>query len=89
MISREALETVIKEDLSGLWNALSSEDKRVVLENFTLHNFKRNQIIYAEKETPEYMWCLIKGKVKKYKEGIGGRHSFECLFRDFFVLHTQ
>ena len=81
MISREALETVIKEDLSGLWNALSSEDKRVVLENFTLHNFKRNQIIYAEKETPEYMWCLIKGKVKKYKEGIGGRQQIIRLIR--------
>ena len=75
MISRETLETVIREDLSGLWNALSPEDKRVVLDNFHLQNFKRNQIIYAEKETPEYLWCLIKGIVKKYKEGIGGRQQ--------------
>ena len=68
MISREALETVIREDLSGLWDTLDADDKRVVLENFTLHNFKRNQIIYAEKETPEYLWCLIKGKVKSIRK---------------------
>ena len=66
MISRDALEKVIKEDLAGIWNVLTPEDKRVVIENFTLHNYKRNQIIYAEKETPEYLWRLTKGKVKKY-----------------------
>lgn len=68
MISRDALEKVIKEDLAGIWNVLTPEDKRVVIENFTLHNYKRNQIIYAEKETPEYLWCLIKGKVKNTRK---------------------
>lgn len=81
MISRDALEKVIKEDLAGIWNVLTPEDKRVVIESFTLHNYKRNQIIYAEKETPEYLWCLIKGKVKKYKEGIGGRQQIIRLIR--------
>lgn len=81
MISRDALEKVIKEDLAGIWNVLTPEDKIVVIENFTLHNYKRNQIIYAEKETPEYLWCLIKGKVKKYKEGIGGRQQIIRLIR--------
>ena len=81
MISRDALEKVIKEDLAGIWNVLTPEDKRVVVENFTIHNYKRNQIIYAEKETPEYLWCLLKGKVKKYKEGIGGRQQIIRLIR--------
>ena len=81
MISRDALEKVVKEDLAGIWNVLTPEDKRIVLENFTLHNYKRNQIIYAEKETPEFLWCLIKGKVKKYKEGIGGRQQIIRLIR--------
>lgn len=81
MISVEALEKVIKEDLAGIWNVLTADEKRVVIENFTLLNFKRNQIIYAEKETPEFLWCLIKGKVKKYKEGIGGRQQIIRLIR--------
>lgn len=81
MISRDALEKVIKEDLSDIWNVLTPEDKRIVTDNFTIHNYKRNQIIYAEKEAPEYLWCLLKGKVKKYKEGIGGRQQIIRLIR--------
>ena len=56
MVSRDALEKVVKEDMAGIWNVLTSEEKRVVIDNFTIHNYKRNQIIYAEKETPEYLW---------------------------------
>ena len=53
MVSRDALEKVVKEDMAGIWNVLTSEEKRVVIDNFTIHNYKRNQIIYAEKETAE------------------------------------
>lgn len=81
MVSRDALEKVVKEDMAGIWNVLTYEEKRVVIDNFTIHNYKRNQIIYAEKETPEYLWCLLKGKVKKYKEGIGGRQQIIRLIR--------
>ena len=81
MVSRDALEKVVKEDMAGIWNVLTSEEKRVVIDNFTIHNYKRNQIIYAEKETPEYLWCLLEGKVKKYKEGIGGRQQIIRLIR--------
>ena len=81
MVSRDALEKVVKEDMAGIWNVLTSEEKRVVIDNFTIHNYKRNQIIYAEKETPEYLWCLLNGKVKKYKEGVGGRQQIIRLIR--------
>lgn len=81
MVSRDALEKVIKEDLAGIWNVLVSEEKKIVIENFTIRNYKRNQIIYAEKETPEFFWCLLQGKVKKYKEGIGGRQQIIRLIR--------
>ncbi|MDE6153568.1 MAG: Crp/Fnr family transcriptional regulator [Muribaculaceae bacterium] len=48
---------------------------------FTLHTFKKNQIIYAEGEQPEYLWILLKGKVKIYKDGIGGRQQILRLIR--------
>lgn len=70
---KSAIEQVITEDLSEIWQVLSGEEKRLVIENFHIHNYKKNQIIYAEKDDPEYLWCLLEGKVKKYKDGIGGR----------------
>ena len=78
---KEVLEQVVREDLAELWSVLTTEEKRLVSENFTLHHFKKNQIIYAEHDKPEKLWCLIKGKVKKSKEGIGGRSQIIRLIR--------
>lgn len=78
---KEAIEKVIKEDMSGIWSILTPDEKRLIIDNFAIHNFKKNQIIYAEHETPEYLWCLLKGKVKIYKDGVGGRQQILRLIR--------
>lgn len=78
---KSTLEKVISEDLSEIWSALDGDEKRIVIDNFEIHNFKKNQIIYAEGETPEYLWCLLKGKVKKFKDGLGGRQQILRLHR--------
>ena len=81
MIIKSTLEKVISEDLAAIWSLLNSEEKRLIVENFEIHNFKKNQIIYAEKDNPVYLWCLLKGKVKLYKDGIGGRQQILRLYR--------
>lgn len=81
MIKKSTLEKVIQEDLSEIWSILDGDEKRRIVENFTTHTFKKNQIIYAEGEEPEYLWCLLKGKVKLYKDGIGGRQQILRLIR--------
>ncbi len=78
---RSALEKVIQEDLHEVWTLLNHEEKRLVAENFTLHNFKKNQVIYGEAEDPEFLWVLLKGKVKKFKDGVGGRVQIIRLIR--------
>lgn len=72
---REALEQVLSGDLSEMWSTLNNEEKRLITDNFSLHQFKKNQIVYGENEDPEYLWCLLKGKVKLYKDGVGGRQQ--------------
>ena len=66
MIIKSTLEKVISEDLAAIWSLLNPEEKRLITDNFEIHNFKKNQIIYAEKDHPMYLWCLLKGKVKLY-----------------------
>lgn len=75
------LEKVINEDMSAIWSVLDGEQKHLVAENLEIHNFKKNQYIYLEGEEPEYLWCLFKGKVKKIKEGVGGRVQIIRLMR--------
>lgn len=36
-------------------------------------NIKKNETIYCEGETPMHLMCLLSGKVKIYKDGVGGR----------------
>lgn len=73
MLKKSTLEHIISNDMSEMWNALLPEEKRIVTDNFIISNYKKNQIIYSENEQPEYLWCLLKGKVKMYKTGIGDR----------------
>ena len=75
------LEKGINEDMSAIWSVLDGEQKHLVAENLEIHNFKKNQYIYLEGEEPEYLWCLFKGKVKKIKEGVGGRVQIIRLMR--------
>jgi cAMP-binding proteins - catabolite gene activator and regulatory subunit of cAMP-dependent protein kinases len=50
------------------------EEQREFLANhFTLQNYKKNEIIHCEGETPTCLMCLLNGKVKIYKDGVGGR----------------
>lgn len=65
----------MSEDMSEIWTILTGDEKRMITDNFTLHHFKKNQIIYAEREHPEYLWCLLKGKAKLCKDGVGGRQQ--------------
>lgn len=78
---KAALEKVINEDMSAIWSVLDSDEKRMVVDNLIINNFKKNQLIYIEGEEPEYLWCLFKGKVKKIKEGVGGRVQILRLMR--------
>lgn len=78
---RSVIEKVMKEDMAAIWSLLDSDEKRRVAEAFTIHNFKKNQRIYAEGDEPEYLWCLLKGKVKLYKDGIGGRSQILRVLR--------
>ncbi len=78
---KAAIEKVINEDMAEIWSLLNNEEKRLIVDNFNIQTFKKNQLIYAEGEEPEYLWCLLKGKVKKFKEGVGGRVQILRLIR--------
>lgn len=78
---KQALEKVVSEDMAEIWNILDGEEKRRITDAFTLHTFRKNQIIYVEGEHPENLWILLDGKAKIYKDGIGGRQQILRLIR--------
>ena len=73
MVKRATTETVLKEEMSQMWEILERSEKDLLLENFQVQTFKKNSLIYCEGDEPREMMCLLKGKVKIYKDGVGGR----------------
>lgn len=78
---KSAIEQVINDDMAEIWSVLNQNEKRLIVENFNIQTFKKNQFVYAEGDEPEFLWCLLKGKVKKFKEGVGGRVQILRLIR--------
>ena len=67
--------------LSDVWRLLSAEERKLLREHAYIQHFKRNQKIYSEGEKPQYLMCLLKGKVKIYKDGVGGRSQIIRVIR--------
>ena len=60
-------------DIPQVFNVLTEEQQEYLLKNHSILHFKRNEIIYQEGERPTGLLCLGSGKVKVFKEGVGGR----------------
>ena len=69
------------DEFCPMWEVLTQEERFYLRENTKLQNFKKNEVIYCEGETPKYMICLVSGKVKIYKDGVGGRSQIIRLIK--------
>jgi CRP-like cAMP-binding protein len=57
------------------FNILSDEDLRDLSIEKTCTLYKKNQSIYHEGTSPNGLFCLHSGKIKKYRNGINGREQ--------------
>jgi CRP-like cAMP-binding protein len=62
-------------DHNGLFSNLTEEERATIFENHNCTFYKKGDILYKEGDKPSGLLCLSKGKVKIYKEGIGGREQ--------------
>ncbi len=81
MVKKSTLETILQNDMSDFWALLDGEQKRVILDNFEIRTFKKNEIIYSEGDKPTLLMYLLKGKVKVYKKGNGDRNQIIRMVR--------
>lgn len=62
-------------DKMTVFKDLTKEQKKILKENSTISSYKKNEIIYKEGDKPSGLIFLAKGKVKIFKEGVGGREQ--------------
>ncbi len=58
-------------NLTDIWRLLSEEERELIKGEARIVNFRKNEIIHEEGEKPLDLMCLLKGKVKIYKSGVG------------------
>lgn len=71
----------IASSIPGIWTLLDEKERKLVGSEARFVDFKKNEIIYSEDETPKDLMCLLKGKVKIYKNGVGGRSQIIRMVR--------
>ena len=72
-------ENEIRRILSDLFDTLDEDACKQLLDRMTARIYHSGEIIYGEGEMPRHMLCLISGKVKTYKEGIGHRQIMRIM----------
>lgn len=73
MYKHQKEEVDISASLAEVWRVLTDKERDVLRKSSKIQRFKRNQLIYYEGDEPKDMMCLLNGKVKIFKEGVGGR----------------
>jgi CRP-like cAMP-binding protein len=66
-------DVVVPDYIADMWNPLNSEQQEFLKNSYSLRECKKNEVIYCESEIPRHLMCLLKGKVKIFKDGVGGR----------------
>lgn len=78
------------QNISTLWGVLNQEQHDLLLKHLEINKYKKNEIIYKNLDTPTHIMCLIHGKVKIYKEGVGGKNQIIRVIKpnEFFAYRA-
>ena len=61
------------EGSSSIFKGLNQKDKETLVHHHTLTVFKKGQFLFKEGDKTHGLICLASGKVKVFKDGVGGR----------------
>jgi CRP-like cAMP-binding protein len=59
----------------SVFNVLTPKEKDLIRKNHSCALYKKGEIIFKEGDKPTGLLCLSDGKVKIFKEGVGGREQ--------------
>ena len=71
----------ISESPPDIWRVLNEKEHKLIRDTARFINLKKNEIVYYENDKPVDFMCLLKGKIKIYKEGVGGRSQIVRVVR--------
>jgi len=65
----------IVDNPKSLFHLLTPDEKEELQRHTSLSNYRKNEFIFKEGDKPNGLIALVEGKVKIFKEGVGGREQ--------------
>ncbi len=59
----------------SIFSVLTPEEKEIIRNKHICSFYKKGQLVYKEGDKPSGLICLSEGKMKIFKEGVGGREQ--------------
>jgi CRP-like cAMP-binding protein len=81
MAKKQVTEFKPLEEILSFWDVLTPDERQFVRNNYSVHHYKKNEMIHCEGEIPTHLMILAAGKVKVYKEGVGSRTQIIRMLR--------
>lgn len=86
MLHLDLVRKEILDDPKSLFSALTAEEKEGLLNQTTFTHYRRNEYIFKEGDKPSGFMMLVTGKVKIFKEGVGGREQIIRLSKPMGII---
>lgn len=76
----------IVENPKSIFYLLNEEEKEDLQHHISLTHYKKNEFIFKEGDKPSGVLLLVDGKVKIFKEGVGGREQIIRMTKPLGVI---
>ena len=73
-------------ELNPLWSTLTESERAEIAQKVEIVHYSKNAIIHNDGDASQYMWMLLRGKVRIYKEGIGQRQQIIRLLKPYDIF---
>lgn len=73
-------------ELNPIWETLTEDERRFVSQHVEIVSIARNEVIHYDGDESDYVWMLLSGKVRIYKEGVGQRQQIIRLLKPYDIF---
>lgn len=74
-------ETDIKRGLAEIWGLLDDPQREIICERASVQYYHKGEALYKVGEESRYLVCVLSGRIKLEKLGVGGRMQITRMFR--------
>lgn len=67
--------------MADIYELLLPDERLQIASELVVKRYKKNEMIYREGDRPKCLLCLLSGKVKIYRDGVGGRSIINRVLR--------